>query len=161
MGHTLPSRGTPLLDKVEKLSQSAIRHDSNTHMEMFGDHSDIFYHKFSFHMKHMGYFSPTMNSYMVSLKYDFEDFRSKHLLYTDTSANISNETPVISDVDPELNFYMAKLLIRVQWIMKESKDPYTDFPQTRSLVNYLIKPRDTCIYLDTMYYNNTWLCQDI
>ncbi len=38
--------------------------------------------------------------------------------------------------------------------MKESKDPYTEFPQTRSLVNYLIKPRDTCIYLDTMYYNH-------
>ncbi len=76
----------------------------------------------------MGYFSHTMNSYMVSLKYDFEEFRSKHWLYTDTSADISNETPVISNVDPELNFYMSKLLIRVWWIIKESKNPYTDFP---------------------------------
>ncbi len=66
-----------------------------------------------------------------------------------------NETPVISNVDPELNFYMSKLLIRVRWIIKESKNPYTDFPQTKSLVNYLIKPRDACLYLDTMYYNNT------
>ncbi len=76
-------------------------------------------------------------------------------MYTDTSADISNETPVISNVDPELNFYMTKLLIRVCWIIKESKNPYTDFPQTKSLVNYLIKPRDACLYLDTMYYNNT------
>ncbi len=64
MAQTLPSRGTPLLHKVEKLSQFAIRRDSNTHMETFGDHSDIFYPKFSFHMKHMGYFSPTINSYI-------------------------------------------------------------------------------------------------
>ncbi len=82
---------------------------------------------------------------MVSLKYDFEEFRSKHWLYTDTSMDISNETPVISNFDPELNFYMTKLLIRVRWI----------FPQTKSLVNYLIKPSDACLYLDTMYYNNT------
>ncbi len=50
---------------------------------------------------------------------------------------------------------MTKLLIRVPWIIKESKDPYTDFPQTKSLVNSLIKPRNACLYLDTMYYNNT------
>ncbi len=86
---------------------------------------------------------------MVSLKYHFEEF----WLYTDTSTDISNETPVISNVDPELNF--SKLIIRVRWIIKESKNPYTDFPQTKSLVNYLIIPRDTCLYLDTMYYNNT------
>ncbi len=86
-------------------------------------------------MKHMGYFNPTMNSYMLSLKYDFEEFRLKHWLYTDTSADISNETPVICNVDPELNFYMSKLIIRVRWIIKESKNPYTDFPQTKSLVN--------------------------
>ncbi len=72
MGHMLPSRGTPLLDKVEKLSQTAIHRDGNTDMETFGDHSDILYLEFSFHKKYMGYFSPTMNSYMVSLKYDFE-----------------------------------------------------------------------------------------
>ncbi len=62
MVHILPSNSMPLLENVEKLSQTAIRHDSNTHMEIFGDHSDIFYPEFSFHMKHMGYFSPTMNS---------------------------------------------------------------------------------------------------
>ncbi len=98
MGHKLASRGTPLIDKVKKLSQTAIHRLSNTHMEAFGDHSDIFYPEFSFHIKHMGYFSPTLNSYMVSLKYDFEEIRSKHWLYTDTSADISNETPVISNV---------------------------------------------------------------
>ncbi len=62
MGHTLPSRGTLLLDKVKKLSQTAIRRDSDTNMETFVDLSDIFYLKFSFHMKHMRYFSPTMNN---------------------------------------------------------------------------------------------------
>ncbi len=76
-GHTL------LLENVQKVSQSAIYRDSNTHIETFGDHSDIFYPEFSFHMKHIGYFSPTINSYMVSLKYDFGEFRSKHWLYTD------------------------------------------------------------------------------
>ncbi len=43
MVHTLPSRGTPLVEKVEKLSQTAICHDRNAHMETFWDHSDIFY----------------------------------------------------------------------------------------------------------------------
>ncbi len=78
MVYMIPSRGIRFLDKVDKLSQTAIRRDSNTHLETFGDHSDIYYPKFSFHMKHMGHFSPTMNSYMVSLKYDFEEFQSKH-----------------------------------------------------------------------------------
>ncbi len=51
-------QGTPLLDKVKKLSQTAILHDSNTHMETFRDHSDIFYPEFSFHMKHMDISAP-------------------------------------------------------------------------------------------------------
>ncbi len=86
-------------------------------METFGDHSDIFYPEFSFHMKHMGYFNPTMNSYMVSLKYDFEEFWSKHWLYTDTFADISNEIPVIPKLQLELQFYMSKILVRVIWII--------------------------------------------
>ncbi len=84
-----------------------------------------------------------------------KSLRSKHWLYIYTSAYISNEIPVISNFDPELDFYMTKLLIRVRWIMKESKNLYTDFPQTKSFVNYLIQPRAACLYLDKMYYNNT------
>ncbi len=38
---------------------------------------------------------------------------------------------------------------------KGKQKSYYDFPQTKSLVNYLIKPRDACLYLDMMYYNNT------
>ncbi len=155
MVHMLPSRGTPLLEKVEKLSQTAIRRDSNTHMETFGDHSHIFYREFSFHMKHMEYFSSTMNSYMVSLKYDFVEFQSKHWLYTDIFADISNEIPVIPKLHPQLQFYMSKMLVRVKWIIRESKNPYTEIPLTKSIVNDLITLQDACLYHYSMYYNNT------
>ncbi len=40
---TLQTKGTPLLEKVEKLTQTAIHRDSNTHMETFRDDSDIFH----------------------------------------------------------------------------------------------------------------------
>ncbi len=110
MVYMIPSRGTPLLFKQDRLSQTAICRDSNTHLETFGDHSHIYYPEFSFHMKHMGYFSPTMNSNIVSLKYDFEEFRSKHWLYTDTFADISNEIPVISKLYSKLQFFMSKIL---------------------------------------------------
>ncbi len=123
MVHTIQSRGTAFLDKVEKLSQTAIYRDSNTHLDTFGVHSDIFYPEFSFHMKHMGYFNPTMNSYMVSLKYDFEEFRSKYWLYTDTFADISNEIPVIPKLYPKLQFFMSKMLGIVKCIIRESKNP--------------------------------------
>ncbi len=103
----------------------------------------------------MGYFSPTINSYMVSLKYDFEEFWSKHWLYTDTFADISNEIPVIPKLQLKLQFYMSKMLVRVKWIIRESKTPYIDFPLTKSIVNDLITPKDACLYLDIMYYNNT------
>ncbi len=152
---TLPSWGTPLQDKVEKLTQMAIRYDSDTHIETFGDHSDIFYPEFSFHMKHLGYFSPTMNSYMVSLKYDFEEFRSKHWLYTDTFADVSIELPVISSLPPRLHFFMAKLIGVVKWIIRESKNRENKFPQTKTLVNDLITPKDAYLYLNTMYGNNS------
>ncbi len=103
-----------------------------------------------------------MNSYMVSLKYDFEEFQSKHWLDTYTSADISNETNAISNVDPELNFYMSNLLIIVRWIIKESKKPYTNFPQTKSLVNYLIKPAGLLplpLYnVLQQHHEYTWLC---
>ncbi len=91
-------------------------------METFGDHSDIFHPEFSFHMKHLGYFIPTMNSYMDSLKYDFEEFWSKHWLYTDTFAVISVDIPVISNLTPRLHFLMSKLLGVVKWIIRESKN---------------------------------------
>ncbi len=155
MVHTLPTRGTPLHEKVEKLSQTAIRHDSNTHMKTFEDHSEIFYPEFSFHMKHMVYISSTMHSYMVSLKYDFEEFRSKHWLYTDTFADISNEISVMPKLQSELQVYMSKMPVRVKWIIRESKNQYTDFPHSKSIMNDLITPKDTFLHLDTIYYNNT------
>ncbi len=77
MVHTLPSRCMALLEKVEKLSQTAICLDSNTHME----------------------------------KYDFEEFWSKHWLYTDTFAIISNEIPVIPKLYLKLQFFMSKMLV--------------------------------------------------
>ncbi len=52
----------------------------------------------------------------------------------------------------QLQFYM---LVRVKWIIRESKNPYTDFPRTKSIINDLITPKDACLYHDTMYYNNT------
>ncbi len=60
MVNMIPSRGTPLLDKVDKFSHTAVRHNSNTYMDTFRDYSDIYDAEISFHMKHMGYFSPTM-----------------------------------------------------------------------------------------------------
>ncbi len=60
---------------------------------------------------------------MVSLKYDFEEFRSKHWLYTDTFADISNEIPVMPKLYPKLQFVMFKMLGIVKWIIRESKNP--------------------------------------
>ncbi len=45
------------------------------------------------------------------------------------------------------------MLVRVKWIIRENKNPYTDFRLTKSIANDLIKPKDVCLYLDTMYYN--------
>ncbi len=53
--------GIPLLGKVEQKSRTAIRKDSNTHTQTFGDKTDIYYPEFLFHMKHLGYYSPTIN----------------------------------------------------------------------------------------------------
>ncbi len=96
-----------------------------------------------------------MNSCMVSLKYDFQEFRPKYWLYTDTFADISNEITVIPKLYPQLQLYMSKMLVKVKWIIRESKNHHTVFPITKSIVNDLITPKDTCLYLDTMYYNNT------
>ncbi len=79
-------------------------------MNTFGDKPDIYYPEFLFHMKHLGYFSPTMSSYMVSLKYDFEEFWSKHWLYASTFANIYADIQVISHVDSKLQLLMKKLV---------------------------------------------------
>ncbi len=51
-----------------------------------------------------------MNSYMVSLKYDFEKFRSKGWLYMNTFTDISANIPVISNVDSKLHHLMISLM---------------------------------------------------
>ncbi len=61
-------------------------------------------------MKHLGYFTPIMISYMVSLKYDFEEFRSKHWLYTSTFADISADIPAMYIGDCKFQLLMIKLL---------------------------------------------------
>ncbi len=81
--------GTLLLGRTNERSHTAIHRDSRNYLKTFGDKTAIYYSEFSFHIKHMGYFSQTMNSYMVSLKYDFEEFRSKHWLYMNTFTDIS------------------------------------------------------------------------
>ncbi len=107
---------------MDERSHTSIHRDSNTHLNTFGDQTDLYYPEFSFHIKHMEYFSPTMNSYMVSLKYDFEEFRSKHWLYTSTFADISADIPVISNVDSKLHQLMIRLMGVVKWIQRESKN---------------------------------------
>ncbi len=149
------SMGTPLLEKVDKLAQMAIRRDSNTHLETFGDHSDIFYPEFSFHMKHMGYFNPTMNSYMVSLKYQFEEFRAKHWLYTATSVISTNTLPVIPARSDRLHQHMIKLLDMAKWIIQKSINPKNTYPMTKTVVHTLISAKDACLYINNMYYNNS------
>ncbi len=90
--------------------------DNNTHLNIFGDKTYIYFPEFSFHMKHMGYFSPTMNSYMVSLKSNFNELRSRHWLYTNTFTDISDDIPIINNVDSKLHQIMMKLMEVVKWI---------------------------------------------
>ncbi len=137
---TIRSKGTPLLGKVEQKSHSAMRMDSNTHMQTFGYKNDIYYQQFSFHMKHLEYYSPTMNSYMVSLKYDFDEFRSKYWLYTNTFANISVDIPVISGLDSKLNQLMIKLMRVVKSILNESKNTKSKYPNAKLMANDLLTP---------------------
>ncbi len=144
------SMGTPLLEKVDKLAQMDIRRDSDTHLETFGDHSDIFYSEFSFHMKHMGYFRSTINSYMISLKYDFEEFGAKHWLYTATLAIITNKLPVVPDPPDRLHQHMIKLLEMAKWIMQESINPKNTYPKTKTIVHTLISAKDACLYVNNM-----------
>ncbi len=50
---------------------------------------------------------------------------------------------------------MSKVLGIVKWITRESKNLENKYPTTNTMVNDLITPKDACLYLDTMYYNNT------
>ncbi len=50
---------------------------------------------------------------------------------------------------------MIKLLGVVKWIIRESKESKSKFPTIRVMVNDLIMPKDACLYLDSIYYNNT------
>ncbi len=95
-----------------------------------------------------------MNSYMVSLKYDFDEFRSKHWLYTNTFVNISVDIPVISGLDSKLNQHMIKLMRVVKLILNESKNTKSKYPNAKLVANNLLTPSSVCLYLNSMYYNN-------
>ncbi len=71
-----------------------------------------------------------------------------------TFADISVDIPVISHVDSKLKLLMIKLLV-VKWILRESKDFKSKYPNTKTMVNQLITPKAVCLYLNSMYYNNT------
>ncbi len=103
----------------------------------------------------MGYYSPTINNYMVSLKYDFEEFRSKHWLYTSTFADISADIPVILNVDSKLHQLMIRLMGVVKWIQQESKNSRTKYPATKTMIKQLIISKAVGMFLDSIYHNNT------
>ncbi len=149
---TLHGGSIPLLAKVDRPSQTAFQQDSNTHMETFGDMSDIFYLEFSLHLKHL---SQTINSYMVCLKYDFKEFRSIHWLYTATFAKTSKTLPTIPKQDKDLQDHISYILRIARWIIKESHNPTTRYTDTVRQVNDIISPKDACHYLSHMYYNYT------
>ncbi len=111
-------------------------------------------------MKHLGYISPIMNSYMVSLKYDFEELQSNHWLYTSTFADISADIPLMTIGDSKLQLLMIKLLGVVKWIIRESKNLENKYPKTKDIVNNLITHKDACLYLNSMYCNNTLNLRD-
>ncbi len=96
-----------------------------------------------------------MNSYMVSLKYDFEDFRSKHWLYTDVFVKVPNNLRIIPPQPEMLQLVMLKLFDIAKWILRESKNTENDYPTAKIIANEFISPTDTCLYIDSMYYNNS------
>ncbi len=79
-------------------------------------------------MRHLGYYSPTMKCYIVSLKYDFEEFRPNHWLYKDMFADISVDILLISGLDSKLNILMIKLMRIVKLILNESKNTKSNIP---------------------------------
>ncbi len=97
-----------------------------------------------------------MNSYMFSLKYDFEEFWFKHWLYTSIFADISADITAISKGDSKLQLLMIKLLRVVKWIIRESNNPDKKFTKTKDMVNNLISPKDACLHL-----KSTRLCENL
>ncbi len=84
-----------------------------------------------------------------------EEFRFKHWLYTNTFADISVDIPVLSNVDSKLNHFRISLMNVVKWIQRESKNTRTKYPTTKTMIKELITSKAACVYLDSMYYNNT------
>ncbi len=98
-----------------------------------------------------------MNSYMVSLKYVFEEFRAKHWLYTATSVINTNKLPIVPRPPDRLHLHMIKLLDMAKWIMQESINPKNIYPMTKTVVHTLISPKDTCLYINNMHYAKSLL----
>ncbi len=42
----------------------------------------------------------------------------------------------------------------VKWTIRENKNPENKYPTIKTMFDNLITPKDACLYLDTMYYNN-------
>ncbi len=72
-----------------------------------------------------------MNSYTVSLKYDFKEFWSKHWLYTSTFADISADIPSMSIGDSKFQLLMINLLGVVKSIIQERKNTDNKYHKTK------------------------------
>ncbi len=94
-----------------------------------------------------------MNSYMVSLKYDFKELRAKHCLHTHFLATHVKELPVVPAPPDKLHKHMIKLLDMAKWIMQESINPKNKYRMTKTVVHTLISPNEACLYVNTIYYN--------
>ncbi len=92
---------------------------------------------------------------MVSLKYEFEEFRTKYWLYTNTFVVSTNNLTVVSWPPDRLHLHLIKLLDMAKWIIQESKNPKNKYPMTKTVVHKWMSPKDACLYIKNMYYNNS------
>ncbi len=103
-------------------------------------------------MKHIDYFSPTMNTYMISLKYDFDELKSKQLLYTACFTDSANNIQYFNDINSDLHNQMGKIIVRQIFIQSNIlRTIYTD--DYRKYASQILTPREACHYLQHMYYN--------
>ena len=116
------------------------------HVNSFIQDEDLFYAPFGLHVKHIGYFNPTMKNYLVTLKYDFSQLKSSTWLTTLLDP-VSQSQPIIKINSTNYNAYLRKFTPIIKWYANKINIP-KNAPKILSI-------SEACNYLNILYYNNT------
>ena len=119
---------------------------------------NLFMPEFGLEITHKGFLNPQLKSYLVSLKYNFEELRKHDWIHDSLAMTSIDKIPVINIPRGDMSAHFYKMLSIAKfftWLRTSPANSSVVYPDLEPYLNSFIDVESACTHVNSMYYDGT------